>query len=76
MVTIPIKTHLEPNGTLNLSVPTGLPESDVDVVVIVQPLGQASVWPEGFFEETYGSFADRPLERGGQLRLDEREALR
>jgi hypothetical protein len=42
MVTIPVKTRLEANGTLNLRVPTGLPESDVDVVVIVQPVSDSS----------------------------------
>ena len=63
MVTIPVKTRLEPNGTLNLHVATGLPESDVDVLVFVQPVGvPAETWPEGFFEQTHGAFAEMPLE--------------
>jgi len=62
MVTIPLKTHLEANGTLNLCVPTGLPESDVEVVVIVQSVsGKANLWPEHFFDETYRAFADHPI---------------
>jgi hypothetical protein len=36
----------------------GLPESDVEVVVIVQPVSDSTAaWPESFFEQTYGAFA-------------------
>ncbi len=77
MVTIPVKTRLEPDGVLNLRLPTGLPEADVDVILIVQPVAvQIKAWPEGFFDETYGSFADRPIERGSQGELGNREVLR
>lgn len=42
MVTIPIKTRLEADGTLSLHVPTGLPESDVEVLLVVQPISDAT----------------------------------
>ena len=49
-------------GILNLRLPTGLPEADVEVVVIVHPVDtNAQTWPEDFFTETYGAFADHPL---------------
>jgi hypothetical protein len=77
MVTIPVKTRLEADGVLNLRVPTGLPEADVDVVVIVQPVDtRAQTWPKDFFIETYGAFADHPIERGSQGAFDDREVLR
>jgi hypothetical protein len=77
MVTIPIKTRLEANGMLSLHVPTGLPESDVEVVVIVQPVSNSlRAWPEDFFEQTYGAFAEHPLERPAQGEFDARETLR
>ena len=77
MVTIPIKTRLQANGTLSLSVPTGLPESDVEVVVIVQPVSDSvAAWPKGFFEQTYGAFAEHPLERAPQGEFEAREVLR
>ena len=77
MITIPVKTRLQPNGSLNLHVPTGLPESDVEVVIIVQPVHSApAVWPEGFFEQTSGAFAEHPLERGEQGFPEQREILR
>ena len=67
MVTIPLRTRLEPDGTLDLHVATGLPTSEVDVLVILQPVPPPlSAWPEGFFESTYGAFAEQPLERGEQ----------
>ena len=76
MVTIPIKTRLEANGTLSLSVPTGLPESDVEVVVIIQPVSDSiATWPEGFFEQTYGAFAEQPLARAPQGEFDARDTL-
>lgn len=33
----------------------------------------ANGWPEGYFEETAGSFADEPLERAPQGELPERD---
>lgn len=32
-------------------------------------------WPPGFFEETYGSLRDEPLERLPQGEFDERDAI-
>lgn len=75
MVTIPLKARLNSDGTLDLQVQTGLPQTDVDVVVIVQPSRPIDRWPEGFFSETYGAFADSPLSRPEQPRADEREPL-
>jgi hypothetical protein len=60
MVTIPLKTRIRPDGTLDLRLPTGLPESDVEVVVVIQPAAAPSAWPEGLFERTYGAFAECP----------------
>lgn len=38
-----------------------------------QKHGEANGWPEGYFEETAGSFADEPLERAPQGELPQRE---
>lgn len=77
MMTIPVKTHLEADGILNLRVPTGLPATDVEVLVVVQPVeARANTWPEDFFEETYGAFVQHPIERGSQGEFDDREVLR
>ena len=76
MVTIPVKTRLKPDGTLDLQVPTGLPESEVDVVVVIQPILEApGAWPADFFAETYGAFQAFPLERPPQIKFTQRESL-
>jgi hypothetical protein len=76
MVAIPLRARLKPDGTLDLRVPTGLPESDVDVLVVVQPAAErVAHWPEGFIDETYGAFADAPLERPPQYGLEARESF-
>lgn len=36
---------------------------------------QALSWPPGYFEETIGSLADDPIERGSQGEYEEREEL-
>jgi hypothetical protein len=77
MVTIPVKTRLRPDGTLDIHVPTGLPESDVDVLLVIEPLlDPADIWPEGFFDRTFGAFSEQPLDRPAQESIDTREALR
>jgi hypothetical protein len=53
MLTIRIKTRLNPDGTLDLHIATDLPESEVEVVVVVRPVAEAAtLWPAGFLAET------------------------
>ena len=76
MVTIPVKTRIQADGTLDLRLPTGLPESDVEVVVVIQPAVAPSTWSEDFFDRTYGAFAEYPIERPPQGEFDAPETLR
>jgi hypothetical protein len=82
MVSFSLKTRVKPDGSLQVAIPTGLPETDVDVLVVVQPLSAGreksatgNSWPEGFFEETFGCLNEDPLARGAQLQLEAREKL-
>ena len=76
MLTIRIKTRLNPDGTLDLHIATDLPESEVEVVVVVRPVAEAAtLWPAGFLAETYGAFADSPLVRPPQAQFEYREPL-
>jgi hypothetical protein len=82
MTSFSVKTRLTPDGTLRVAIPTGLPEADVDVLVVVRPLdaGSGTVapsgsWPEDFFDKTYGCFAEEPLVREPQLQHETREKL-
>jgi hypothetical protein len=74
MKRIQVKSHIKANGILELCVPTGLPESDVEVVIMVQPVPGAGEkkspeelgWPPKFFERTASSLADDPIQRWPQ----------
>lgn len=68
MVTIPVKTRLQSDGTLDIHVPTGLRESDVDVLLMIEPVEKPlDAWPDSFFERTFGSFSPQPLDRAPQV---------
>lgn len=70
---ITVRSHTGPDGSLNIRVPTGVRETDVEVVLVIRPVGsggasdeQAAGWPDGFLERMYGSLADVGLERRPQ----------
>jgi hypothetical protein len=82
MTSISVKTRVRPDGTLQVVVSTGLPESDVDVLLVIRPAnpgcanaGTAHSWPANFFDTTFGSWADEPLVRPPQLNYEAREKL-
>ncbi len=82
MNSIALKTHTGVDGRLRLDVPTGLIDMDLEVIVIMQPVTTESAtkpedlgWPLGFFEKTFGSFKDEPLERPEQGEYEQREEL-
>jgi len=72
MITIPVRARVKPDGTLVVTVATGMPESEVEVLVVVNklasgtPASQPKPWPAGFFGETYGVCASDPLYRAPQ----------
>lgn len=80
MSSITVQTHVGSDGVLKLAVPVGLPNTDVEVTVIVQPVpleGRTGLteWPAQFFEQTYGVFADEPLVREDQGDYEVRDKL-
>ena len=80
MTSFSLKTRIKPDGTLQLVVSTGLPESDVDVLLVVRPINAESgerinSWPDKFFECAYGCLAEDLLGRARQLPQETREKL-
>jgi hypothetical protein len=73
MKTITLNTRIGNDGILSLELPTNLKDVDVELVLVYHVTN--SKWPAGYFEETYGSFADEPLERPEQGSFEEREEL-
>lgn len=66
-----IESRVGKDGVLSLRVPLSAADADADVVVTIEPKpGQARVadkatWPPQYFEQTYGSLADEPMEIPG-----------
>jgi hypothetical protein len=82
MVSFCVNTRIGPDGSLQVAIPTGLPETDVEVLVVVQPVeaqgdeGRATgSWPRGFFETTFGCLAEDPLLHEPQFQPEAREKL-
>jgi hypothetical protein len=68
MVTISAKGRVKDDGTLDLHVATGLPETDVEVLLVLEPLvfkndeaARGTGWPDHYFEKTFGSLRDNPI---------------
>ncbi len=77
MITFPAKGRTSSDGSLSLSIPIGLPDTDVEVLVVVVPREPTSSveWPAGFFETYAGALADLCFERPGQGEHQDREPL-
>jgi hypothetical protein len=79
MQTITLKTHADQDGLVRLVIPTNLAGREVEIVLVMQPLNAEPMdergYPLGYFEETYGMFADEPLERAQPLHPDVRDKL-
>ena len=78
METITLHSRVGADGLLKLQVPVNLTNTELDVVLIVQPVAaveQDRAWPPGFFEQTYGSFHDQPLVREPQGEYEVRYEL-
>jgi hypothetical protein len=81
VITFPAKARTGADGVLSLSVPTGMPDADVDVLIVVEdpasprsPCATSNEWPAGYFE-LFGSLAGVDLERPAQGNAAERLPL-
>jgi hypothetical protein len=81
VLTIPAKARTAEDGTLSLEVPTGIPDTEVDVLIIVEAVrpcdnssSPAAEWPKGFFE-LFESLREVNLERPPQGELQNRQPL-
>ena len=83
MQSITLHSHVGEDGILQLSVPVGMTDVDLEVMVIVQPIVKSESaktpeelgWTPGFFERTFGAWEGEPLTREDQGELQERESL-
>ena len=84
MESIKFKSHVGDDGVLQIQVPVGLRNEDLEVMVIFQSLKssdsnsatlESKGWQPRFFEEVIGSWEGKPLERPEQLPYEVREEL-
>ena len=81
VLTIPVKTRTAEDGTLSLKVSTGIPNAEVDVLIVIETVlsGESlnalvAQWPKGYFE-LFGSLRGIRLERPPQGKLQDRLPL-
>lgn len=77
METFKLQTHIGVDGLLKVEVPTTLNRQEVEVIVILHPMGFSTTeesWP-AFVDRMYGALADDPIERPPQLPLEERDPI-
>jgi len=74
MQTIRMNTHIGTDGVLKLEVPLEMANTDLEILLVLQPISNRS-WPKNYFEETAGSLADDPLERPPQGDYEVREPI-
>lgn len=80
MNAFPARTRTSSDGSLHLSIPTGLPDTEVEVLVIIDAAARVSPtsapydqWPTGFFETYAGALAGIGFERPDQGAHQDRE---
>ena len=61
MQSVTLRSRISKDGILKLETPIGMPNTDVEVVLVVNPLEKHLDWPEGFLEKFAGSMPDLPL---------------
>lgn len=82
MKTMQIRSHVGTDGVLELKLPSGLSETDVDVVVVVHPIppnglqseAERLEWQE-FVTRTAGSIQDPTFFRHEQGEYEQRDDL-
>ncbi|MBC8097954.1 MAG: hypothetical protein H7Y11_00800 [Armatimonadetes bacterium] len=61
METKHLKGHIDSDGILRLEVPIGIPDQDIEVIVVFQrPRLTQEAW-HAFIEQTAGSLPDDPI---------------
>lgn len=79
MQTLTLKTRTGKDGVVRLEIPTDKADREIEIVLVMQAVEDKIVdemgYPIGYFEDTYGMFADDPIERNQPLYPDVRDEL-
>jgi len=80
MQSVKLQSWVGEDGVLRLELPLMLKNMGLELLIVFQPITPEAPavdlgWPVGYFEQTYGSFQDDPLERPPQGEFEVREVL-
>lgn len=79
METLTVKARTDKDGIVRLEIPTQGANQELEIVLVMQVIEEEPVdamgYPIGYFEETYGMFADTPLERNQPPHPDVRDEI-
>ena len=80
MQSIQLKSNIGQDGILKLQIPTDMPEQEIEVLIVMQPVHQTKKylsgtkkWPDNFFEKVVGEWMgdlSRPAQGNFELRED------
>lgn len=73
MHTITLRRHIGADGKLEIELPQTLHNTDVEMVVVLNPVSTTQDWPMGYFERTFGALKDVSFERPSQGDYETRE---
>lgn len=82
MQSVRLQSHVGQDGILRLELPLDIVNTDVELLIVFQPVlsepqsPQELGWPPDFFEKTFGSFKDEPLQRPPQGEFEIRHELK
>ncbi|CAG1008478.1 MAG: hypothetical protein IAE83_00230 [Anaerolinea sp.] len=79
METLTLKARAGKDGVLRLEIPTNQADQELEIVLVMQRIINEPVdamgYPLGYFDETYGSLADDPIERNQPSHPDVRDEI-
>ena len=81
MQSVKLQSHVGEDGILRLELPLDIANTDVELLIVFQPIlleqepPERLGWPPDFFEKTFGSFTDEPLERPPQGEFEIRDGI-
>lgn len=74
-----IHAHVGRDGILKLEMPVGIANTDLEIILILNPLGTArpaAEWPRNFFTEILGGWEGAPLVREPQGTYESRSEFK
>jgi len=81
MATFTVRSKAGPDGVVHFDIPSGFPDSEVEVTLVVQPVSPPPMersdhgWSPDFLERVLGGWHGEPLERGPQGEYEDRDKL-